>query len=76
MFNPYEDKKLPNGATIIDRLQRRDGCWCWVADFGEQHVHRFVTWLSNPSTPGSTYWGHYTDSLDDAIFDWIQRSDG
>ena len=76
IFNPIVDSHLPNGARVIDRVQRaHDGAWVWLADMGVSHVHRYVTWLSSSDEPGFTFWGHYKETLQDAMFDWVERSE-
>jgi hypothetical protein len=56
MFNPELANTLPNGAKILDRRQIGE-YWVWFAEFhGPQP---YVTWVSNVSSPGETYWGHY-----------------
>lgn len=74
MFNPDLANSLPNGAQIINRVQRRDGVWVWLGYFAG-HAMPYVTWLANASSPGATYWGHYHETVEKAADDFHERTE-
>lgn len=66
--------KLPNGAVVLD-IGEQDGhtiILCLRLRGVEYKLHPFVTWGYEPQ--GGTYWGHYAQTLSEAIVDFNERT--
>lgn len=71
MFLPHDDRKLPNGAYILDRTYTGD-TWVWLA-YKAGDFMPFVTWVSNRDSPGDTYAGTYHMDLFSALDKYKER---
>lgn len=71
-FSPTLANSLPNGAKILSRKQKDDGVWVWLA-YWKGHAFPYVTWISSPTSPGETFWGHYFSTATVAIHDYVKR---
>lgn len=63
--------KLRNGAIVHAAKLYPAGGFVVMADFGSEHVAKWVTWRSDDQ--GNCYWGHYFRSQQEAMADFLKR---
>lgn len=62
---------LPNGYVLIEKRLASDGQWIALC-CNLSAAQRYVTWLVN--NDGEAYWGHYTNDVQEAVTDYMERS--
>lgn len=63
---------LKNGTTLIAITETAQGESVVLAGVEGRSAHKYATWVMNDET-GSTFWGHYHNSIVDAVADYVQR---